>query len=223
MSPRPYRLGRREAATEETRTRVLAAARLLLADPDGISDFSMDAVARQANVARMTIYYQFGSRRGLLEALFDDLAARGGIGEDLATAFQRSDPVEALDGFVAAFVEFWATDRLVLRRLRSLAALDPDFEQGVRGRDERRRRGVQVLLERLAAHYGRPAPDEMDEAADLLYTLTSFETFDALAGDARTPEDITRLLRRLALAALGLHERPDAVPVGRPEAGAPDS
>src|SRR5256885_16000467 len=81
MSPRPYRLGRREAANEETRGRVLAAARRLLADPAGLSDFSMEGVARRADVARMTIYYQFGSRRGLLEAPFDDLPPRGKIGQ----------------------------------------------------------------------------------------------------------------------------------------------
>ena len=80
MSPRPYRLGQRQAATDETRARILAAARELLAASDGLTGFSIEAVARQADVARMTVYYQFGSKPGLLEALFDDLAARGQIG-----------------------------------------------------------------------------------------------------------------------------------------------
>ena len=75
MSPRPYRLGQRQVAADETRARVLAAARDQLAKE---TSFSIDAVARRADVARMTVYYQFGSKRGLLEALFDLLAARGG-------------------------------------------------------------------------------------------------------------------------------------------------
>ena len=33
---------------------------------------AIDAVARQAGVARMTVYYQFESKKGLLEALLDD-------------------------------------------------------------------------------------------------------------------------------------------------------
>jgi AcrR family transcriptional regulator len=50
----------------------------------------------------MTVYYQFGSKAGLLEALLDDLAARGEIGERLARAFQRPDARAVLAGFVAA-------------------------------------------------------------------------------------------------------------------------
>ena len=110
MSPRPYRLGQRQAATDETRARVLAAARELLAASNGLAGFSIEAVARQAGVARMTVYYQFGSKPGLLEALFDDLAARGQIGEHLAAAFRRPDALQALAGFIAAFAHFWAAD-----------------------------------------------------------------------------------------------------------------
>jgi len=69
MSPRPYRLGQRQATTEQTRARILAAARELLMARDGFNGFSIDAVAREADVARMTVYYQFGSKIGLLEAL----------------------------------------------------------------------------------------------------------------------------------------------------------
>src|SRR5437588_67268 len=70
MSPRPYRLGQRQVAADETRSRIVKAAREQL---EKEASFSLDAVARRADVARMTVYYQFGSRRGLLEALFDDL------------------------------------------------------------------------------------------------------------------------------------------------------
>lgn len=66
MSPRPYRLGQRQAATEKTRARIISAARELLMESTGYTGFSIDAVARQADVARMTVYHQFGSKIGLL-------------------------------------------------------------------------------------------------------------------------------------------------------------
>src|SRR5712691_10076273 len=69
MSPRPYQLGQRKAASEQTRARILAAVRALLMAPDGYSRFSIETVARQADVARMTVYHQFGSKLGLLEGL----------------------------------------------------------------------------------------------------------------------------------------------------------
>src|ERR671924_654819 len=99
MSPRRYRLGQRQAAVDQTRARIIAAARELLLAGGVSSGFSVDAVARQAGVARMTVYYQFGSKRGLLEALFDDLAARGLVGR-LRAAFGCPDPREALTEFI---------------------------------------------------------------------------------------------------------------------------
>src|SRR5947209_18395237 len=114
MSPRPYRLGQRQAAADQTRARIVAAARELLGARSGFAGFTIDAVARQAGVARMTVYYQFGSKVGLLEALCDSLAARGGI-EQLMTAFCQPDSLDALREFVAVFGRFWSSDRLVTR------------------------------------------------------------------------------------------------------------
>lgn len=205
MSPRPYRLGQRQASTEQTRARILAAARELLMEHDGFARFSIDAVARQADVARMTVYHQFGSKIGLLEALCDSLAFSGGM-EQLATAFRRPEPIEALDEFIAVFAHFWNSDRLILRRLRGLAALDADFEQVIRARDEGRRRGLRVLAGRIAEKHGHPAPKALDETINVLYTLTSFEFFDTLAGSTQSIEEVVQVVRRLAHAAIGVEE-----------------
>jgi len=62
MSPRPYRLGQRQATTEQTRARILGAARELLTSSAGFAGYSIDAVARQADVALMTVYHQLGSK-----------------------------------------------------------------------------------------------------------------------------------------------------------------
>jgi len=203
MSPRPYRLGQRQVTTEQTRARILAATRELLMSNDGFSGFSIDAVARQADVARMTVYYQFGSKIGLLEALCDYLAAQGGM-DQLPTAFRQTDPLNALAEYIAVFGRFWNSDRLVTRRLRGLAALDSDFEQVIRARDERRRQGLSVILQRLVEQYGQTLAEAFDETVNILYTLTSFETFDTLAGPTRSLEDVTPTVQRLARAALSL-------------------
>jgi AcrR family transcriptional regulator len=204
MSPRRYCLGQRHAAADQTRARILAAARELLTTSGSIAGFTVDAVARQAGVARMTVYHQFGSKRGLLEALFDDVAARGQIGR-LAEVFAQPDPLVALSEFIATFGRFWGSDRLIFRRLGGLKALDPDFAQGLAARDERRRAGLRVLLRRLGERPG-PAAVSFDEAVDVVHALTSFETFDALAGATRRPEQVTALVQCLVRRALGLGE-----------------
>jgi AcrR family transcriptional regulator len=167
----------------------------------------VEAVARQADVSRMTVYYQFGSKAGLLEALFDQLATTGGLQQGAVAALNQPDPLDALAAYIAAFARFWAAERLVLRRLRSLAALDPELAQGVGARDARRRAGLGLLAGRLADRYGHPPPDALGEAVVVLHMLTSLETFDALAGPGRSPQDVAGQVHRLAVAALGLPQR----------------
>ena len=203
MCPRPYRLGQRQIATEQTRARILIAARELLLTSDAFSGFSIDAVARQADVARMTVYHQFGSKIGLLEALSDSLAAHGGM-EQLANAFRRIDPLESLEEYIRVFSRFWQSDRLVTRRLRALSTLDPDFEQVVKARDERRREGLRVIVLRFVEKYGKPAPETIDETVNILFTLLSFETFDTLAGPTRSIEEVLPVVQRLARATIEL-------------------
>jgi AcrR family transcriptional regulator len=218
MKPRRYRLGRRQATVEQTRGRIVAAARELLAAPGGFSAFTVDAVAAQAGVARMTVYNQFGSKIGLLEALFDDLAARGLVNR-LRAAFGQPEPRQALAALIAAFGGFWDSDRVVIRRIRGLASIDPDFEQAVRQRDGWRREALRAVVGRLVPAHDKPSPGSEDEVIDVLHTLTSFETFDNLAGAARSPQDVVPLVCRLADAILeGLQGgRAGGAPDARPK------
>src|SRR5260370_35541124 len=126
MSPRPYQLGQRQAAIEKTRARIISAARELLMENSGYARFSIDAVARQDDVARMTVYHQFGSKIGLLEALCDSRAASGGM-QQMATAFSQSEPRDALKEYLLGLGHFWNVERLVMRSPRGLAALGPRF------------------------------------------------------------------------------------------------
>lgn len=201
MSPRAYKLGQRQVATEETRRRIVAAARALLADEDSPAAFTVDAVARQAGVARMTVYYQFRSKRGVLEALFDDLANRG-LMPHLRPVFEERDPTRALDGLIAAFAAFWNSARVVLRRARAFAALDAEIAESVRERDERRREHLRNILGRVVEKGPARTTKALSSTVDILHMLTSFETFDALRNDERNLEDVTRIVCQLAAAAL---------------------
>jgi hypothetical protein len=123
---------------------------------------------------------------------------------DLASAFTEADPRRALRAFVGVFGRFWAADRLVTRRLRALAALDPDVAKVIEERDERRRMGLGVLVDRLAADPGVRLPAGREQAVRVLQALTSFETFDALAGADRDPIQVVPLVAGLAEAGLAL-------------------
>jgi AcrR family transcriptional regulator len=201
MSPRPYQLGQRKAAIEHTRARIVEVARELLSSDEGVGGFTVDAVAKQAGVARMTVYYQFGSKAGLLEAVSDYLASRGQV-DRLRLAFEKPDPIDALDTLISVFGGFWASDRVGIRRVRALAAMDPDVEKALRARDARRRQALEVLVDRLAKKSGQPVPKARTDTVDLLHTITSFETFDTLAGAERELEQVIPLIQTLARSVL---------------------
>jgi hypothetical protein len=123
----------------------------------------------------------------LIAALSDDLAARGGIGR-LPEAFMAPDPRSGLEILVQVFMQLWASERLVIQRLRALSTFEPEFSDQ-EDRNRRRRQAIRVLLERLS-----PAPGDIDGTADLLTAMTSFETYETLAAGGRDAEAAARLI-----------------------------
>jgi AcrR family transcriptional regulator len=176
MVSRPYVSPVRAAAAQAKRAQVLeAAAGLLRSDP--LSAFSLDAVAKAAGVTRLTIYHQFGSRRGLLEAVLDILAAQGRL-DRISDALASPDPRASLDQLVEIFCKFWSGDPAV-GRLQDAMATDPEFGQAVQERNERRRHVVAGLVRRFAAKGASQA--NRRDAVDLIFALTSYPVFKTLA------------------------------------------
>lgn len=198
MTPRPYRSRARAEATEQTRLRIAAAAAAVLR-AKGAGGFSLESVAQAAGVTRLTVYNQFGSRRGLLEAVFDDRAAQGGLFR-LAEAMADADPLAALGRLVEIFCGFWNSDRGSLGSLHAAASADPEFQASLRERNERRRKALSVLVGRLAAR-GDVAPDAAKDLTDLLFVMTSFQTYAELAAD-RTPDATCALIQRTVVDAV---------------------
>src|SRR3977135_3127673 len=131
MPTRPYVSSVRTAAAAEKRDRVIATAARLLREDASIASFSLDAVAKAAGVTRLTVYHQFGSRRGLLEAVFDEIARQGGLTQ-IADAMAISNPRAALDRLVEIFCAFWNRDPAV-GRLPAAMGTDPEFGEAANG------------------------------------------------------------------------------------------
>jgi AcrR family transcriptional regulator len=189
-------MGKREAATGETRTRILEATRQLLAS-ESETDLGMEAIARRADVSRLTIYYQFKSRAGLLDALYDHLATRGNM-RRMAEVFHEPDPSVALEKLVRTFVSFWSSDPVVIRRLRGMAAFDAEIAQGIRARDARRHHAAREILTRSVLGKKKLSSEQQNLAADVLSMLTSFESYDALAKAGHNQTQIVATVNRLA-------------------------
>ncbi len=195
MTPRPYQAGeRRQAATLATRSRIIAAARALLTDPHAAT-FSIDAVAARADVARMTVYYQFKSKGKLLEALFDDFGVRANM-KAVGDAVCNPDATRGLSALVGAFCHLWKSEGGLVRRLNAMAVLDPEVDRALQERGGWRREALGAIVGRRRR--GRVAA----EIVDLLYVLTSFETYDMLASAGRSPKEIAAILQRAVAAVV---------------------
>lgn len=201
MPPRAYSLGRRGPVTAATRTRILEAARALVGGPGDLGELSMDSVAERAGVSRMTVYNQFESRTGLLDALADHLAARGGMAR-LREVFAEPNVDVALRRFVEVFSGFWASDRTTLRRMRALGVLFPSRHRGLPARDAWRLQAAANLVERHAASLALRSERQRRQAAELLSALSGFEFFDAIRTGGRTPAQASALIGGLAVQML---------------------
>jgi AcrR family transcriptional regulator len=197
MSPRPYRSSRRAVTAERTRARLLKAASAMLAASDGIS---LDAVAKRAGVTRLTVYNQFGSRRALLEAVFDDMAERGGL-HRIREAMAKTDPQVALQQIVLIFCDFWSVHRGALWRLHAASATDPEFEESLRARNQRRRHLLSVLVDRMIEGGGK-RPEVVIELIDVLFALTSVGFFWELTAGGRKANAVCHLIQALAADAV---------------------
>jgi len=192
---RTYHSERRSAAADETRARILAAAGVLMAG-GGDRPFSLDSVAKEAGVSRLTVYNQFESKQGLLEAVFDDMARTSRLMEEVPAVFTLADPHEALSRFVSIMCRFWAFHREVMPRFDALTRLDAEVAASLKARRERRRTVFDTLVGRLQG--GRPAP----ELVDLLYALTGFEMFESLSVHGRSPGAVEAIMQTMVEAAL---------------------
>lgn len=187
---------------EETRERILEAARKLVVAPAGFANFTMDAVAREAGVSRMTVYNQFTSRSRLLEATFERIRTLGRF-DEVSGAWQHADPLDRLADFIGRVGRMWGAERILFQRLYALSALDSDFAHVLAPRMERRRLALAAFVTALHERYGSPPVADHAELGTVLYALVSFNTFEALARDGRSFDDVVPIVLRLASVVIG--------------------
>lgn len=199
---RRYTQRARAAGAEETRRRILDAARDRLRTAPS-EQLNVDRVAQDAGVARSTIYLVFGSKAGLFEALGQDLLERTGF-HRIVAAVALPDAREALRAALEAAAEVYAAERDVSRAVYSMYSLDPEAVRGVFEVVERGRAEGQHHLARRLHEQGYLRPDvSVAEAVDVLWVITSFDAFDQLyTGRSLSPDLVATRLYAIASRAL---------------------
>jgi AcrR family transcriptional regulator len=174
MAKRPYTAARRRT-TPESVNRVLDAAERLIRE-DAFHTATMDELAAAAGVSRATVFNRFGSKLGVLQALFAR-AMEGPQMDAIREALEIEDPVAALEAAIAASCAIWDREGYIHEQLQAIVVLEPDASVLIDEQKQEQRTALLALARRLSkAGRLRPGLGEA-RAAATLHTLTSLETF----------------------------------------------
>ncbi len=195
----PASAGLRAAGVARTRRSIVAAGRRHLIDR-GYHRLTLEDVAADAGVTRVTIYRKFGSRLGLLEAIADDVAERSQVVIRMESAAAMTDPSAAFRSLISELCRFWATDPNLFRRLVSLSAVDPEAAHLIDAREQWRYDQVASVVHRVAAQHRLRRPFDASRAAIVIGAMTSFPACDDLASRLQVGFE---QLDHLLLALLG--------------------
>ena len=179
----------------------MAAARIQL-ETGGVRDLTMESLAKASGVTRQTIHNLFGTKAAMLEALFDRMAFDGGMTR-MREVFMAPDGESMLAAMVDVFVAFWKKDRLLLKRIHGLAAIDPEFGRAVEARNRRRQAIAERVIEKLFSGRQELGAQERIQKAACLVALTSFEFFDALVESCGNAEQAAEALKPMVRRAIG--------------------
>lgn len=174
--PRRYTSPRRRAQAEATRAEILRAARRLL-ERDGYAATTVAAVAAEAGVALKTVYVAFGTKGGLLRALWNVLLR--GDDDDVPMGERRwyrelladPDPGSRLDRMARQSRAVKERAGAMMAVIRDGAAVDDDVA-ALWARIEREFRELLAPVAGTFAEEGVLREGlEGDRAADLLWAL----------------------------------------------------
>jgi AcrR family transcriptional regulator len=172
--------GRRERAQRNRAAVLDAARRRFLAD--GYAPTTITAVADEVGVSVETIYKAFGSKAGLVAAIWD----RGLAGTGPVPAPHRSDQMQALEGDPRQIIRNWGrltaevAPRVspILLLIRAAATTDPDMAELLTRTDRQRFERMRHNAKSLAPHLR--AGITLNTAAEILWTYSSPDLYDLL-------------------------------------------
>jgi TetR/AcrR family transcriptional regulator len=177
----------RPARTTATKHKLFDAALELMGDR-GPADVTVDEIAARAHVAKGSVYYNFGSKDGLIDALLRHGVAL--LAERLTAAEQESDPLAAVerlvDGALTFFVEYPAFTQLLLSEMwrtpgqwHETMTLLRDNIMSI----------FKQVIQRLADAGRLPVGAEVDTAAAALFGTLVVVTLDWLTFQPDRPKE----------------------------------
>jgi AcrR family transcriptional regulator len=182
VKARRYDNESRQIQSEETRQRIVQAARDLVVER-GYRATTVAQIAAKAGVHVDTVYALVGRKPLLLRELIEQAIS----GTDRAVAAQdrdyvkamraAADPVRKLTIYARAMREIQVRMAPLMLALRDASATEPEAKKVWREISDRRAANMRRLVEDLEAAGGLRAGLSIDEAADVIWATNSSELY----------------------------------------------
>lgn len=191
----------RDYGDPQTRRRILEVTQELLVEQG--SALKLQDVAEQAGVSRQALYLHFGDRQGLILALVRHMDESLALDDRLDDVYSAKEGRELLERAMRLNTEFWGKVAPVAGVLVG-GREDDALGRAWQDRMAFRRTAFRRMADRLDDLGGLASPWDVDDAADLLYALTHFDSWRQLTGELGWSDDhyveaMTRLLARTLL------------------------
>jgi AcrR family transcriptional regulator len=176
---RPYHSRMRQRQAEETRRRILEAARELF-ESSGYVVTTLEAIAELAEVSPKTIAAVFGSKHALLAEAINPEAFSTHVRQLIEELRATEDPPRQLS--LVAQITRQAYEPLVssLELLRTAGAVAPELADLAQQVEARRRQNQARLMASLHEQGVLRSDLSFEEVTDVLWALTSYDLYRML-------------------------------------------
>lgn len=186
----------------ETRQRILEVTRELLIERG--RGLRLQEVAERAGVSRQALYLHFSDRQGLILALVRHMDETLELDELLARVYAAEDGRQLLERAMRLTTEFWTKVAPVASVLVG-SQEDDALRAAWRDRMAFRRGTFRRIAEDLEELGELDRSWNVDDASDLLYAVTHFDSWRELTGELGWSDDhyveaLSRLLARALLS-----------------------
>ena len=181
---RPYHSLKRQHQAEDTRRRILEAARELLTSK-GYARTTVEAIAELAKVSPKTVSAVIGSKTAILAELVNPDAFDTHIQPLLEQLRISREPVQRIELVVLIVRRVYESLVKEFELLRTAGVVAPELAELAQQIEARRRQRQTYLIADLREHGVLRQDLSVEEAVDVLWSLTSYDLYHLLVTERR--------------------------------------
>ncbi len=173
---RIYHSEARQAKAIQTRSRILASAKLLF-QSKGFEGVTIEQIAHAADVSAPTIYSLFQSKRGILRALMDEALPPGQFEALVKEAMQEKSAKTHLALSAKIARQLYDAERAQMDLFRGASLLAPEFKELEKEREQRRYKRQEESVKRIVKEGALLKELSLSKARDILWAFTGRDMY----------------------------------------------